>query len=353
MRIAVLLCLLALPAFAEDTAPSAAPPPRPVVSELADPRAGDRISFVGIVEARTETDLGFPMSGTIAERPVEVGDLVHAGDVLARLDPEDLEADVRAARAGVIVATAQLRTVRNAEERARTLSASGVGSATRLEDAERALTAAEARLEQAQAGLARAEDMRDFATMTAPEDGVVTQVFAEAGASLTGGQPVVRLAGTGTREIAIDVVEKDAATLSIGTVFDATLTANPEVTARATLTRVDPVAARTTRTRGLHLTLTDPPVGFRLGALVRVSPSAGADVGVILDRRAILDPDGAAAVWVVDRSTDTVHRTPVTLGRTIGPLVQITRGLAPGDEVVTKGINSLEDGQLVGPRVSE
>ncbi|TDE34017.1 efflux RND transporter periplasmic adaptor subunit [Antarcticimicrobium sediminis] len=353
MKIALVLSLLALPAFAEQAALPDPMPARPVVSEFADPRAGDLVRFVGIVEARTETDLGFPMNGTIAERPVEVGDLVHKGDILARLDPEDLEADVRAAEAGVTVATAQLRTATDARNRARILSASGVGSITRLEDAERALTAAEARLEQAQAQLARAEDMRGFATLKAPEDGVITQTFAEAGASLTGGQPVVRLAGTTAREISIDVIEKDATRLGIGAVFDATLIANTKVTAQATLTRIDPVAASATRTRGLHLTLSDPPVGFRLGALVHVSPSVGAEFGVVLERKAILDPAGNPAVWVVERANNTVHRTPVTLGETFGARVQIIHGLEPGDEVVTQGINSLEDGQIVGPRVSE
>ncbi len=66
---------------------------------MINPQSGEQRPFVGIVTANSETDLGFPMIGTIAERPVSTGDQVAQGDVLARLDPEDLEADVRAAEA--------------------------------------------------------------------------------------------------------------------------------------------------------------------------------------------------------------------------------------------------------------
>ena len=353
MRLLILLSLFALPVFAEEDALVELLPPRPVVSELVNPKAGDRIGFVGIVAAKAETDLGFPLNGTIAERPAEAGDLVSKGDVLAQLDPEDLDSDVRAADAGVTVATARLRSAQDAEGRARQLSGRGVDSETILEDAERALTAAKARLEQARATLEQANDMRGFASLIAPQDGVVTLIYAEAGASLTSGQAVLRLAQTDAREITIDVTEQDAADLDIGTLFDARLAANTDVTAHATLTRIDPVAATSTRTRRVHLTLSEPPVAFRLGALVRVVPAASAEIGVSLDRSAILDPEGAATVWVVDRTTNAVQRVPVELGKAFGSRVRIVDGLAAGDEVIIKGINSLEDGQIVGPNVSE
>lgn len=353
MRIFLLFALLAAPAFAEDTPQADAMSPRPVMSEIVSPQTRDPIRIVGVVAARSEADLGFPMVGTIAERPVDSGDLVRKGDVLARLNPEDFDSDVRSAEAGVTVASAQLRSARDAENRARQLSERGSDSTTRLEDAERALTAAEARLEQARATLTRAEDMRSFATLESPADGVITKTYEEPGASLASGQPVVRLAGTVGREITIDVSERDAAGLKLGTVLDATLAANPTVTVQATLVRIDPVAARSTRTRRVHLRLNDPPVGFRLGALVHVSPGASTQIGVNLELTAILGLPQSPAVWIVDRKTNTVHLTPVTLGQRFGTRVRITEGLSAGDEVVTKGINSLKDGQIVGSRVSE
>ncbi|OYX42329.1 MAG: hypothetical protein B7Z02_12360 [Rhodobacterales bacterium 32-67-9] len=352
MKRLLLILALAGPAVAADAPAPEGAAPRPVVSLIVNPQSGLPVTYVGTVAARIETDLGFPQAGTIVERPVSAGDTVVTGEVLARLDPEDLDADLRAAEAGVAVAEAQLRSATDARDRARELAARGVGSATRLEDASRALVAAEARLEQARAALARAADLRRLATLTAPQDGVVTEVAAEPGATLSAGQRVLRLAATGEREIVIDLSEADVAAIQPGATFTARLAANAAVTAPAVLTRVDPVAERATRTRRLHLTLTDPPDGFRLGALARVTPVVHAGAGVVLPVGSVLDPESAPAVWVVAPDDRSVARTPVTLGATLGGFVLVVSGLTAGDEIVTKGIHSLEDGQVVGPRVT-
>lgn len=353
IRFLIACAILALPARAADPPPSPDTAARPVVSVIVNPEAGLPVTFVGTVTAKTEADLGFPLAGTLAERPVSAGDTVSKGEVLARLDPEDLDAALRAAEAGVTVASAQLRSATDARDRAAVLARRGVGSATRQEDAERALVAAQARLEQARADEARARDMRALATLTAPQDGVVTAVSAEPGATVAAGQPVVRLAATDEREAVIDLTEQDVAAHPVGTRFTARLVANPEVAAEAVLDRVDPVAFAATRTRAAHLTLQGASRDFRLGALVRVTPVAQEDAGVALPAAAILDAATAPSVWVVDRAEGRVHRRQVALGATVGDFVVVASGLAPGDEVVTKGIHSLEEGQMVGPRVTE
>jgi membrane fusion protein, multidrug efflux system len=351
MRIAVVLfsLVLALPAVAEDAAKSA-DAARPVVSMLVGPQAGILLSYTGTVVSRTETALGFPMIGTVDARPVDTGDLVRKGDVLASLDTEDLNADLRAADAGVTVAKAQLRSAMDARERAKTLAERGVGSATRLEDAERALVSAQARLDQAQASQARAVDMKNLATLTAPYDGVVTGTFAEPGARLSAGQAILRLSAIGESEIVIDVSEADAALRAPGDRFAVKLLASQAVMADAVLTRIDPVAEQATRTFRLHLALENAPAEFRLGALVRVLPAGGQTTDIVLPGSALLDPP---AVWIVDRTTNRVSLKPVKVAGVSGDFAIVRSGLAAGDEVIIKGIHSLEEGQAVGPRVSE
>ncbi|MGB3176664.1 MAG: efflux RND transporter periplasmic adaptor subunit [Albidovulum sp.] len=347
------LMVLAPALHAEETSTLTATAARPVVSVIVNPKVGLSVTYTGTVAARIEADLGFPLIGTMTERTVSAGDVVRAGDVLARLDPETLDADQRAAEAGVSVAQAQLRSATDARDRARALVQSGAGSETRLEDAQRALVAAAARLEQAKASLASAKDMRGLAVLTAPQDGVVTDVFAEPGTTLSAGQPVLRLAATGAREVIIDLSETDVATLPANSKFSVQLAANNAVTAMATLSRVDPIAERNTRTRRLHLTLDSPPDAFRLGALVWAKPQAGTDAEIILPAAAILEADSATPkVWVVKRTDNTVQRQPVTIGPTVTGYVVVRAGLAAGAEVVVKGINSLQDGQVVGPRVA-
>jgi RND family efflux transporter MFP subunit len=352
MRVLLLLIVLAVPAYGDEAGDlGALTAPRPIVSEIVDLTSANQQSFVGAVAARTEADLGFPVIGTVAGRPVEVGDLVHAGDVIAQLNPEDLDADLRAAEAGVLVATAQFRSAEDARARARDLVARGVDTSTRLEDASRQLIAAQARLDQAEAAQLRAEDIRRYATLTAPQDGIIVAVYAERGATLNAGEAIVRLAGTAAREIVFDLTEQDIAGLDVGATFNARLAAASEVTAVATLYRIDPVAERTTRTRRLHLTLNDPPSGFRLGALAQVSLTASSAVSLSIPRSAILNIETSPSVWIIDRATNTVSPRQIALGAEFGTRVRIVDGLSAGDEVVLKGIHSLKDGQTVGPRV--
>lgn len=349
LSIALISIALVLPANAGDSV-GAGVPARPVVSVLVDPEIGISTSYTGTVAARTQTALGFPMIGTVSARPVNTGDLVRKGDVLARLDTEDLNADLRTADAGVTVAKAQLRSAIDARERARTLADRGVGSATRLEDAERTLVSAQARLEQAKASQARAQDMIELATLTAPYDGVVTETYADPGATLSAGQTILQLSAIGEREIVIDVSEAEASLSAVGARFSASLMASEAIKVDATLKRIDPVAERATRTYRLHLAMENAPAEFRLGSLVKVLPAGGKDAAIILPGSALLEPP---AVWVVDRNTNTVSLRPVTVSETAGEFVVITTGLSSGEEVVTRGIHSLEEGQAVGPRVSE
>ena len=353
IRIAAFLLILVLPAAAADGPDPAGAVPRPVVSIIINSEATSAIAYVGTVVARIEADLGFPFAGTIAERTVSSGDVVSKGTVLARLGPEDFDSALSSAGAGVTVAEAQLRSATDAHNRARELTRRGVASSTQLEDASRALVAAKARLEQAQASEARAKDQLDLTTLTAPQDGVVTATYAEPGTAVSAGQPVLTLAGTDDREIIIDLSEQDVAAYPLGTRFTARLAANPEATTVAILDRIDPVAERTTRTRRLHLTFDNSaPESFRLGALVRVSAFVDMAAGIAVPASAILDGPEGPAVWIIDRKDNRAHLRPSTKGADLGDVSMVSAGLIPGDEVVTRGIHSIEDGQIVGPRVA-
>jgi RND family efflux transporter MFP subunit len=329
-------------------------PARPVVSEIVMPKSGVQPSWVGTVTARIETDLGFPRIGTLAARSVSLGDLVVLDQVLAIQDPQDLDADLRAAQAGVTVAKAQANSARDAAQRVTALLERGVDSQAASQSAAAKLAAAEALLEQAQATLVGAEDARKNAILRAPQDGVVTHVFAEPGATLAAGSPVLRLAAVKDREVLIDLSENDVANFDIGSVFLVRLEANLALEAITQLTAIDPVATRATRTRQLRLALAaDAPAGFRLGALVQVEPMDQTANRTSLPVTALIEGNDPRQVWRVSPDDRSVQRVTVKPGAVLGDRVLILDGLAAGDEIVVKGVNSIEDGQIVGPRVQE
>ena len=84
--------------------------------------------FVGVVRARYENDLGFRVAGKIVTRVVNVGDRVHAGDVVARLDPQDLKLQVESAEAELAAATSNLAQAAADLERYTTLRGRGYAS---------------------------------------------------------------------------------------------------------------------------------------------------------------------------------------------------------------------------------
>ncbi len=327
--------------------------PRPVVSEIIGEDPDTARDFIGTVSARIEVDLGFPASGTIASRPVSLGDTVKEGDVLAQLDPEALEAGAWAARAGVVIATQGLKSAQDALDREKILVERGVESQARLEDAERQFAAAKARLEQAKAALIRAEDILDSAVLRAPHDGVITRVFAEPGASVSAGQPVIRLAATDEREVVIDLTESELAILPKQALFDATLLAVSTVHAQIRLRSIDPVADTRTRTRRGHFSLLDAPEEFRIGALVKARPQLEDIKVMTIPANAVLYDNGEPFVWVISRPEGKARKTAITLGQTLGERSIVTSGLQINQEILTKGIHSIKDGQIVGPRVGK
>ncbi len=336
---------------AEDEAEPHKMLPRPVVSEITGKNIAAARGYLGTVTARVEVDLGVPISGIIASRPVKLGDTVKRGDIIAQINPETLKAAVWAARAGIIVAEQQLNSAQALLEREKTLFKRGVESKARLQDAERGFAAAKARLDQARATLARAEDTLESSVLRAPQNGIIIATLVEAGAAISAGQPIVRLAGTDARELVVDLSETNLALLPQDVEFSTHLLAVPDTNAKAHLRSIDPVADQRTRTRRVHFLLTNPPAEYRIGALARILPPPHGGGTLTVPVSALLIQNGQARVWRISPKDRAVTSVPVVTGAQLGQRVVVLSGLEPDQEIVTKGIHSLKDGQIVGPRV--
>src|ERR1700732_1461660 len=149
------LALLSLLAACGDQATSATPKAeRPVqIQRVAfQPEDAGR-EFVGVVRARHETDLGFRVAGKIMTRTVNVGDRVHAGDVVAQLDPQDLDLQVESAQAKLAAATSNLTAPAAGEARYATLKPRGAVAIADYDHKRAAKEEAVGRLERARRAL--------------------------------------------------------------------------------------------------------------------------------------------------------------------------------------------------------
>ncbi|MDQ0509172.1 efflux RND transporter periplasmic adaptor subunit [Ancylobacter amanitiformis] len=333
---------------AEGEQADAAPPPRPVLSVLAEPASERTTGFAGTVQPRYQTELGFRVLGRVITRNVDVGDRVKPGQVLMQLDPMVLDLVVRTREADLATALAQLSNTTAAETRSETLRDKKVVSQAEFENTLQAREAAAASVEQAKAALAKAREQRSYATLSADVDGIVVSIDAEVGQILAPGQKAVTVARTDEREAVVDLPEEVARTLSSDTRFTVALQSAPSVAAIGTVREIAPQADATTRMRRVKITLDNPPEAFRLGATISATPvDAGGDRSIELPLSAVLERDGAPRVWVVDSATRTVKTVPVVIARRDDASVRIAEGLDVGARVVIAGVHSLTEGQPI------
>ncbi|PZQ83226.1 MAG: efflux transporter periplasmic adaptor subunit [Ancylobacter novellus] len=341
-------CLSLAGCKAEGEPADAAPPPRPVLTVLAEP-AGDRAAgFAGTIQPRYQAALGFRVLGRVIARNVDVGDRVKPGQALMLLDPMVLDLAVRAREADLATAQAQLSNTTSAQSRSETLRDKKVVSQAEFENALQAREAAAASVEQAKAALTQAREQRSYATLSADVDGIVVSVAAEVGQTVSPGQTVITVARTDEIEAVVDLPEDVARALSTGTRFSVALQSAPSASTSGTVREIAPQADATTRMRRVKITLDNPPDAFLLGATISAVPlDVAGDRPIELPASAVLERDGAPRVWVVDPAMGTVKTVPVTIADRDDVHVRISTGLEAGTQVVIAGVHSLTEGQLV------
>lgn len=292
------------------------------------------LTFPGEVRARYESRLGFRLGGKIAERRVDVGAVVKRGQVLARLDAQDVALQSAQAEANRALAEAEAK-------RYRDLRAQNFVSQAVLDAKETALKTAEA-----QAGVAR--NQAAYATLVADRDGVVTAVEAEAGQVVSAGQTVVRVAEGNEKEIAIAVPESDVEKVRASAAFTVSLNSIPGRSWQGRLRELSPSADAATRTFAARIGVTEAGEAVRLGmsASVKVEVRNGS-APLRLPLSAFFTRNDQPNVWVVDPATQTVSLRKVETDGIAGNEMRVKSGLESGMLVVTAGANLLEPGQKV------
>jgi membrane fusion protein, multidrug efflux system len=345
VRAAILM--IALGACQEATPPP--PDIRPVRTITVERRAGeDSVSLTGQIRAQNEVSLAFRIDGRMIERPVNIGDRVKPGQVVARLDPQNQQNALRSARANLSAAQGQLTQARNTFDRQRSLIEKGFTTRAQFDDAQRALQTAEAQVDSNQAQLRNAQDQLSYTELQADAAGTVTAKGAEPGEVVRAGQMIVQVARQGGRDAVFDVpaqlVRRERSDKAVITVW---LADDPSVKATGRVREVAPQADPATRTFQVKVGLTDPPAPMHLGStVVGRATLTSADV-IEIPAMALTEANGRPAVWVVDPATQTVSLRNIDVVRYDPATVIVSQGVEAGDVVVTAGVQALRPGQKV------
>lgn len=344
----------------------------------------NQLTVAGVFQAFQEIDVHGKVSGYIQHIYVDIGDRVHQGQTLAVLEVPELQAEVAGAQAGITQTEQNISRLQNevAREQAtytavhanyiRLKQASdeqpGLVAAQELEDALAKDRAAASQVDaakfavaaaQGQLGISRAENLRvasmeQYATITAPYNGVVTMRYADTGSLIPAGtaeglnQAVVRLAQSDILRLRMPVPERDVPLVHIGS----QVTVHVQATGQqfpGTVVRYTRDVSDSTRTMLTEVDVKNPDL--------TLTPGMYADVIFNLEQKndALIIPASAiiqgdqSSVMLVD-GDNRVEKRPIVLGISGANSQEVTSGLQPGDRVIIGGQSELQPGQQVTPQ---
>jgi HlyD family secretion protein len=329
----------------------------------------------GYVVARTQASVSSKITGRLEFLGVDEGDVVEAGQVIARLEADDYaaalaqrEADQATARAGLAESEAERDQLERDVARAKDLLARGLISDQETEQVEARLRSAEARVERYRATVAASEAAVGVARanlentrIRAPFSGTILRKDAEVGevvapvatgSGLTRGA-VVTMADFETLEVEVDVNESYIARVRHGQPATITLDAYPDIDYAARVRQIVPTADRQRATVLVKVSFVErnPRILPEMAATVEFleaeggAPEASTPPRVFVPAAAVQDEAGLQVVWIV--RGDRVERREVDAGPVTGERREIRRGLSGGEPLVIAGAEGLEDGAKV------
>lgn len=320
----------------------------------------------GYLVARRKAVVSAKIQGRLSELRVEEGSRVQAGEVLARLESLDYEAQLARARATVMRAEADLAEYQRQARLAERLADQRVLSTDQDEAAQSRVRLAEAALQQARAEVAFNEALLQNTVIRAPFSGVVVKKMAEVGESVapippgvnisTSSGAVVALADLDTLEVEADVSESNVAKLAGRQPAEVTVEAFPERRFKAVLRQIIPTADRTKATVQVKVTILDKDkdlkpemsakVTFSEAAVAPGDDSAASAAALVtVPRTALASRGGRSVVFAVRNGR--ARSVAVVVGAERGGQVVVREGLAGGETLVSNPPETLSDGDAV------
>ncbi len=343
------------------------PPPQVTVEVLESKDVPVVYEYPGRIVASREVEVRARVGGILLGRKFDEGARVKKGDLLFQIDPATYQAQVALAKAQVAQAAAQLSQARRSEERAQALTRRGASSQSTLDDAVSARELAEAQVEAAEAQLRTAQLSLDYATVTAPVDGITSLEQVPEGSLLSTGDLLTKISqidpvyanfsAADTEAASIrEMVEKgalegaeDASDLTVEILFgDGTVygeTGRIDFTSTSIDTETGTILSRAVMPNPAAQLLPGQFVRLRLKGLV-------AKDAIVIPAEALMQGPQGTFVYIVDEK-NVAAIAPIAIERQIADGYLVKSGLEAGDRLVTKGVVKVRPGAPVQPAGAE
>lgn len=303
------------------------------------------VRFAAVTRARDRAVLSFTVPARLVARPVEEGDSVASGQVLARLDEREFRHAADAARAAMQELVTRHAQSRRDLQRAKELAAANVAPTATLEQAGARAAALASALEAARARAREAERRLEETVLKAPFSGTVTGLHIEPGEWAAPGQPAVELAGDGPVEVKVEVPESIVARLEPGQEVTVRLPFSDQEGLTGRISTVAKSAIGAGRLFPVKIDLAPGP-GVRGGLAAEVRFDLATEQTLSVPLAAVVNP-GASQPYVFVYRDGAVRRHAVRLGRLTASRVVVSGSLEAGQDVVVAGQGQLADGDTV------
>lgn len=284
------------------------------------------------LEAEREATVVARTSGVLLELNVEAGDRVERGQVLASLDADRHRLEVAQARA-------QLQRLENDFDRMKELHARKLVSSDQFEQARSEFESQKATFDMAQLELS-------YTDIKAPISGVVSRRLVKEGNWIQDQQALFEIDDFEPLEAVLHVPEREFSLLKPGFPVSVRTDALPGRSFEGTVDRISPVVNPDTGTFDVTVELPNEDGTLKPGLFVRARIVYDERNGVpLIPRTALLTEDGTESVFVVEEGV--ARKRNISVGYDDGRSVEVAKGLAEGQDVVTVGQSSLRDGTAV------
>ena len=337
------------------------PPPKPptLVKAMQVVGADDlsKTVFPGRASAGQEANLSFRVAGPLVELPVSVGDKVAAGDLIARIDPNDYQVTLNSAQAQLQSIRAAYTAAENDYQRVMSTFREDPGATSqRAVDASRALRdQALAQVSSVESLVQTATDRLGYTDLLAPFAGEVVETYVENFETVVPMRPIARLLDPSSIELIVSVPENLIGYGDYVTSITVSFNALPGVSIPATIKEIGREATQATRTYPVTLVMAQPEGGEILPGMAGEAtiearlPEGTGRTGITIPATATIAGSDIEVtnVWVIDPATNMLSQRAVETGRLSSSGMLITSGLEAGEWIVVAGTHSLSDGQEV------
>jgi RND family efflux transporter MFP subunit len=355
---------------------AAADPSKPIlVQEINESKYSDELTLSGNIMPVQTVNLSYKIPGIIKSMSLNEGDFVEANDLVAVLDQQDYELNVKAADAElrsaklqmesevptkIEQAKAQYELTQKTYERVKSLYEEGAASKSQMDEISAKLTADRNTYQQAldaqeitSVKLEKAEVARDLASsnlkdtyLYSPIKGVVLKKISEAGETIGQGHPLAVIGKVDEVDIEVGVSDEHINKIKNGQKTKVYIYGiGKEV--KGTIAEVSALADSKTRTFPVKVRIANPDFKLKPGMIGKVTIPLSEEKAVLIPVSSIIHLSEGPVVFVYSNKDQTVTKRPIKTGKIIKDKVEVTKGLKLKEKIVIEGQFKLHDGDKV------